>query len=106
MNSSETHPLVAPILQALTQVYDPEFGISIYDLGLIYDVSVNEAATAVIKMTLTSMYCPAGDVITVGAQRAAESVPGIRRAQVDLVWEPLWTPELLTPHARTQLGWK
>lgn len=105
MNTPETHPLVPALLEAFGRVYDPEFGVSIRDLGLIYGIVVDEAGEVIVTMTLTSMYCPAGDVIVDGIRSAAEAVPGVNRARVDLVWEPLWGPERLSPEARAQLGW-
>jgi len=99
------HPLVPALLDAFGRVYDPEFGVSIRDLGLIYDIEVDETDSVHVKMTLTSMYCPAGGVILDGIRAAAEGVPGVRAAQVDLVWEPAWSPDLLSPEARAQLGW-
>ena len=99
---------VAPEIQALRTafkaVYDPEFGVSVEDLGLIYDIRVVEGVVFV-EMTLTSMYCPAGDVILAGVKAAAEAVPGIAQAEVALVWDPLWTPDRLSPPARETLGW-
>lgn len=97
-------PDSSAILAALATVQDPEFSIGIVDLGLIYDVAVT-AGEVVVTMTLTSFYCPAGDVITAGVKSAAERVPSVRSARVELVWEPLWTPERLSPAARAQLGW-
>lgn len=97
-------PDVPALRAAFKTVYDPEFGVSIQDLGLIYDIQVEDGA-ALVNMTLTSMYCPAGEVILAGVKAAAEAVPGISRAEVTLVWEPLWTPERLSPEARAQLGW-
>jgi metal-sulfur cluster biosynthetic enzyme len=105
MKSSGDHPLIPALLEACGRVYDPEFGVSVRDLGLIYDVAVDEGGAALITMTLTSMYCPAGDVILDGVKSAAEAVPGVRGVRVDLVWEPTWTPDLLSPEARRQLGW-
>jgi len=104
MNTSE-NPLCEAVLDACGQVYDPEFGVSVRDLGLIYDVSADAAGAVLVKMTLTSMYCPAGDVITEGVRSAAEAVPGVTGVRVELVWDPVWTPELLSPAARVQLGW-
>ena len=98
----------APTLEALqaafSDVHDPEFGISIIDLGLIHEIRI-DGDHVIITMTLTSFYCPAGDVITAGVKCATERVPGVGRATVNLVWEPLWTPERLTPAGRQQLGW-
>lgn len=99
-----TAETITALRRAFTEVYDPEFGVSVEDLGLIYEIAV-EADTATITMTLTSMYCPAGDVITSGVKAAAEAVPGITQAHVNLVFEPTWTPDLLSPAARKTLGW-
>lgn len=96
---------ILPAIQiALEHVYDPEFGVSIADLGLIYDIKYDDGDVTV-TMTLTSMYCPAGEVILAGVKSAVESVTGVNNATVNLVWEPLWTPERLTPKAREDLGW-
>ena len=99
------HPLIPALLDACGGVYDPEFGVSVRDLGLIYGVAVGEDGAVTVTMTLTSMYCPAGDVITSGVKAAVEAVSGVSAARVDLVWEPTWTPDLLSPAARVQLGW-
>lgn len=99
-------PAICEALRAaFEQVFDPEFGVSVQDLGLIYDMAVGADGGAKIVMTLTSLYCPAGDVILDGVKSAAERVPGVVRAEVLLVWEPPWTPERLSPAARVQLGW-
>jgi metal-sulfur cluster biosynthetic enzyme len=93
------------VLAALGHVLDPEFGISIVDLGLIYDVAIADDCLA-ITMTLTSMHCPAGDIIVNGARAAAACLAGGRRIEVRLVWDPPWSPEMLSPAARKQLGWR
>jgi metal-sulfur cluster biosynthetic enzyme len=100
----ENTVLVETIRSALRDVYDPEFGVSIEDMGLIYDISVDHGRAA-ITMTLTSMYCPAGDVILAGVKAATEKIPGIHQADIALVWEPVWSAERLSPLAREQLGW-
>jgi len=106
MNSSTSPSLIACLRTAFGQVYDPEFGVSIHDLGLIYDIAASPEGAVLISMSLTSRYCPAGDVILSGIQSAAEAVPGVTSVQIDLVWEPEWTPERLSPAARSQLGWE
>ena len=90
---------------ALTQVYDPEFGVSIHDLGLIHDCTLDATGAVQITMTLTSRYCPAGEVILDGVKSVAEAVPGVNSVEVILTWDPAWTPDRLTPAAREQLGW-
>jgi metal-sulfur cluster biosynthetic enzyme len=102
--STSSSPLIPLIQSALEHVYDPEFGVSIADLGLIYDIT-DHAGDIAVTMTLTSMYCPAGEVILAGVKSAAESVAGVKGATVNLVWEPLWTPDRLSPKAREDLGW-
>lgn len=104
MNTATPLPDEHTLRAAFKTVYDPEFGVSIEDLGLIYEVNIEDGVASV-AMTLTSMYCPAGDVILGGIKAAAEAVPGITRADVVLVWEPQWTPERLSTAARQQLGW-
>lgn len=88
---------------ALRSVTDPELGLNIVDLGLVYDVEV-EGAAARVTMTLTSPGCPAGGQILGGAKDAAESVDGIDEAVVSLVWKPFWTPDRMDPKVRASLG--
>jgi len=88
---------------ALRTVTDPELGINIVDLGLVYDIEVEEASARV-TMTLTSPGCPAGGQILSGAKAAAESVDGIEAATVSLVWKPFWTPERIDEKVRAMLG--
>lgn len=107
MNASSltSRPTHEALRAAFERVYDPEFGVSVYDLGLIYAMDISADGVVSIVMTLTSFYCPAGDVILEGVKSAAEGVPGVSRVEVRLVWEPPWTPELLSARARVQLGW-
>jgi metal-sulfur cluster biosynthetic enzyme len=105
MNSRSALPTIDSIRAILGQVYDPEFGISVADLGLIHDVTVDASGAVKIVMTLTSRYCPAGEVILTGVRTAAESVAGVSTVEVVLVWEPMWTPDRLSAEARRQLGW-
>jgi metal-sulfur cluster biosynthetic enzyme len=91
------------VREALRGVMDPELGLSIVDLGLVYDVQV-EDSHARITMTLTSPGCPAGGQILMGAQNAAESAEGVESAEVNLVWKPFWTPDRIDPKVRATLG--
>lgn len=91
------------IRQALRSVTDPELGINIVDLGLVYDIEVEEGSVRV-TMTLTSPGCPAGGQIMTGAKNAAESVDGVDEATVSLVWKPFWTPERIDPKVRAMMG--
>jgi len=104
--SSISTPLVdEPIVRAaLRHVFDPEFGVSIEDLGLVYEVNIDGDRVA-IAMTLTSMHCPAAQVIVDGVSVTVAALPGVKHVDVLLVWEPAWTPERLSAAARDQLGW-
>ncbi len=104
MSSRNTEPTLADIRAACASVEDPEFGVSVDDLGLIYDVTLNGSAVAV-AMTLTTPSCPAGDVILNGVRAAVERVRGVTEVEVRLVWEPGWTPEMVNQRGRKQLGW-
>jgi metal-sulfur cluster biosynthetic enzyme len=104
MNDNTTVPSIEALCEAFARVFDPEFGVSVQDLGLIYGIEIDGRRVDV-TMTLTSFYCPAGDVILAGVKSAAEALPGVHEARVELVWEPTWTPDRLSPAAREQLGW-
>lgn len=91
------------VRESLKGVIDPELGLNIVDLGLVYDVDV-EAGKATVTMTLTSPGCPAGGMIMSGAQEAAGRTEGVEEAEVKLVWKPFWTPERIDPEVRAALG--
>lgn len=91
------------ILENLKGVIDPELGLNIVDLGLVYDIDV-EDGKATVTMTLTSPGCPAGGMIMSGAQEAAGKAEGVDEAEVKLVWKPFWTPERIDPEVRAALG--
>jgi len=91
------------VRESLKGVIDPELGLNIVDLGLVYDVEV-EDGKATVTMTLTSPGCPAGGMIMSGAQQAAVSTEGVEEAEVKLVWKPFWTPERIDPEVRAALG--
>src|SRR5262249_58809932 len=80
------------IIEQLHTVYDPEIPVDIYELGLVYDVSVDEAGKASIRMTLTSPMCPAAQALPPQGETKAPPVPGVSSPTVEGVWEPPWTP--------------
>ena len=88
---------------ALRQVKDPELDMNIVELGLVYDVELDDGAVLV-KMTLTSPGCPAGPMITNDAYRVLRAVEGVKDVNIDIVWEPYWTPERIDPKVRALLG--
>jgi metal-sulfur cluster biosynthetic enzyme len=100
-----TAPTSADILEALRDVIDPEVGINIVDLGLVYKTDVVEAHVAVV-LTMTTPACPLGESIIEESKVAIQRhVPGIRSISVDLVWEPPWRPSMMSETARKRLGW-
>jgi len=92
------------VRKALRAVKDPELGLNIIDLGLVYEVEVSEANDVVVKMTLTSPGCPAGPEIMEDARLVVQQMEGVNSATIDLVWEPYWTPERMDPRVRAFLG--
>ena len=100
-------PSVDPdtVWQTLASIPDPEFGISIVDLGLIYSVECTQGNVHVV-MTLTTPTCPSGGWIHEGTQAALQQIPGVRNVRVDLVFEPQWNTAMLSAAARNQLGWE
>ena len=91
------------VYEALQTCYDPEIPVNIVDLGLIYDVEVNEGKVAV-KMTLTAPGCGMGAMIASQAQQRILTLPDVKEANVDLVWEPPWDPSMMSAEARQKLG--
>ena len=92
------------IVQALKTVYDPEIPVDIYELGLIYDVAVDADGVAHVKMTLTSPACPVAGSLPLEVEQRVAGVEGVEGADVEIVWDPTWTPEMMSEAARLQLG--
>ncbi len=95
--------LVEDIIAALKEIYDPEIPVNIYDLGLIYNVEVNDGH-ALVTMTLTTPHCPVAESMPAEVELRVGSVPGVGDAEVVLVWEPAWDPAKMTDEARLELG--
>lgn len=91
------------IRDSLRQVKDPELGLNIMDLGLVYDVLL-ENGEARVLMTLTSPGCPAGDQIVRDAEAAIRSLDAVTNVEIELVWEPFWTPDRIDPKVRALMG--
>ena len=96
--------LQATVVDALKSVYDPEIPVDIYELGLIYDVDISEDGDAVVTMTLTTPHCPVAESLPNEVELRVLSVPGIRDAEVKLVWDPPWDPSKMSDEARLELG--
>ena len=96
--------LYEAVIEALKEIYDPEIPVNIYDLGLIYDVIVSPDADAKVIMTLTTPHCPVAESMPAEVELRVSSVPGIRDAQVELVWDPPWDPQKMSDEAKLELG--
>ncbi len=96
-------PTVDDVYTELRQVYDPEIPVNIVDLGLVYDVKL-ENENCSIKMTLTSQSCPEARTIPEVVKRRVTEIEGIGACLVEIVWEPTWTPQLISPNGRRILG--
>jgi FeS assembly SUF system protein len=102
--AEELARLTDEIVTALKTVYDPEIPADIYELGLIYNVDVDDDRGVKIKMTLTTPNCPAAADLPGEVENAVASVPGVREAKVDIVWDPPWDPSRMSDEARAVLN--
>ncbi len=100
------NPSLTPdyLKKALRAVKDPELNLNIVDLGLVYDVDVNPDGDVKVKMTLTSPGCPAGPEIVNDVSQTLQDLEGVKSVDVEIVWEPYWTPEKIDPRVRAFLG--
>lgn len=101
MNTEET---TQKIIENLKDVYDPDLGIDVYNMGLIYDLKVGEGYADII-MTLTSAFCPSADDIIADVTNAARTVEGIELVNVDVTFDPQWGPEHLSEEAKMMMDW-
>jgi FeS assembly SUF system protein len=92
------------IVQILKTIYDPEIPLNIYELGLIYDLDVDTGGSVSIKMTLTAPACPVAGELVQEVHDRTRTVPGVRRAKTELVWDPPWTRDRLSMEAQLELG--
>jgi len=97
-------PLRQAITDALRSVYDPEIPVNIYDIGLIYEIEIDAEKRVKITMTLTSPTCPAAESLPPEVQAKVASVDGVEQVDIDLVWEPGWTPVMMSEDARLILN--
>jgi len=97
-------PTPDAIRKALRAVKDPELNLNIVDIGLVYDIEVSEAGEVQVRMTLTSPGCPAGAEIIDDVKKVVADIEGVQAVDVELVWEPYWTPDKMDPRVRAFLG--
>lgn len=103
-NKDVGKPLREEIIKVLQTCYDPEIPVNIYELGLIYNVDLNEEQQAHIRMTLTSPACPVAGILPGEVESKVKAVPGVTDAKVELVWEPQWNPGMMSDAAKLELG--
>jgi FeS assembly SUF system protein len=97
-------PLRERVIAALRTVFDPEIPVNIYDLGLVYDLDIDEKNNVAIRMTLTAPGCPVAADMPGWVESAVRGVDGVSDVSVELVWEPVWNPEMMSEAARLELG--
>jgi metal-sulfur cluster biosynthetic enzyme len=97
-------PLDERVREALKQVYDPELGLNIVDLGLVYDIEIDEAGDVDIRYTLTTMGCPIGPLIEDQMRAFLAPIDGLGEVRPELVFRPAWSPEMMSDEAKAALG--
>ena len=102
--SVDRDALRARIVEIMQTIFDPEIPVNIYELGLVYEVTVRDDASVYLRMTLTSPMCPVAESLPPEVEGKARSVPGVKDVEVDLVWDPPWSPSLMSEAARLELG--
>jgi FeS assembly SUF system protein len=101
---NEAQEIEARVVEALKTVYDPEIPVDIWELGLIYGIEVSPEHDVTVRMTLTSPSCPAAEQIPPEVEQKVGAVEGVRSARAEIVWEPMWTKDLMSEVAKLKLG--
>ena len=96
--------LYESVITALSEIFDPEIPVNIYDLGLIYGVEINDEASVAVTMTLTTPHCPVAESMPGEVELRVCAVPGVRDCDVNLVWDPPWDMSKMTDEAKLELG--
>ena len=97
-------PLYSAVIAAIKEVYDPEIPVNVYDLGLIYELTINKEHEVSILMTFTAPNCPMADQVLAEVKQGVEAVPGVTKCTIDLTFEPQWDRSMLSEEARIELG--
>jgi FeS assembly SUF system protein len=96
--------IVERVIQELKTVYDPEIPVDIYELGLVYEVEVREGSAVHVKMTLTSPMCPVAESLPPEVEEKLRALPGVSDVQLEVVWDPPWSPDMMSEAARLELN--
>lgn len=97
--------LEVEIMNALKEIYDPEIPVNIYDLGLIYEIDVDDYDNVEIKMTLTAPNCPVADSLPIEVKERVKAVEGVNNVNLELVFDPPWGPAMMSEEAKLELGY-
>lgn len=103
-NYNEILQLETNIVQVLKNIYDPEIPVNIYDLGLIYDINIDDEKNTEIVMTLTAPNCPIADEILINVKESVEAIDEVKTCNVNLVFDPPWDQSMMTEEAKLELG--
>ena len=101
---SSADALKAEVVAAISECYDPEIPVNIYELGLIYDVEVSDGGKVGLVMTLTSPHCPVAEILPEQVRTRVEQVDGVDEVELELTWDPPWNPEMMSEAAKLELG--
>jgi FeS assembly SUF system protein len=101
---TEPRPTEDAVIAACATVYDPEIPVNIYELGLVYAIGIEDDGAVQVEMTLTAPGCPSAQELPVQVREAIMAVPGVRRCDVDVVWDPPWDPSRMTEDARLSMN--
>ena len=103
-DTDDMEPLHRAIVDVLRSIYDPEIPVNIYDIGLIYDIDIKDEGDVDIRMTLTSPMCPVAETLPPEVENKVAVVDGVRNVHINLVWEPTWSPVMMSDDARLLLN--
>ena len=92
------------VIEVICEIYDPEIPVNIYDLGLIYDVEVSDECDVKITMTLTTPNCPVAETLPIEVEEKCKTVTDVNNAKVEIIFEPIWTKDMMSEEARLELG--
>lgn len=101
---AEKLDLEGRIIEAIRTCYDPEIPVNIYELGMIYNIDIDDEANVNVRMTLTSPNCPVAESLPIEVERKVQSVDGVKKGTVEIVWEPPWNMGMMTEAAKLELG--
>lgn len=104
ISTVEQHIIQAQAIEMIRTCYDPEIPVNIYELGLIYEVNVDEFGHVIVVMTLTSPHCPAAQSLPRDVETKVKTVPGVTAVKVEVVWTPPWNPSMMSEAARLEMG--